>query len=1003
MKHHYLLKLLFLLLFLCTGFTSAFAQTGSISGRVVDEKAQGLPGVTVLIEGTSLGTSTNSDGQFSIQNIPAGPHVVIASFVGFTTTRRNVTVQAGQNIPVDVNLSENTTLLNEAVVIGYGTQRKQDLTGAVEQISEKQFVKGQVTNPEQLVQGKVAGLQVTTGGGAPGTGSSIRIRGGSSLSASNDPLIVIDGVPVDNQSISGAPNALSMINPNDIESITVLKDASSTAIYGSRASNGVILVTTKRGVQGEKLAVNVSSQNSISEAIKFVDVLNGPEYRALVNSRGNAQQKSIVGNSNTDWQKEIFRTANTTDNNISLSGAAGAIPFRVSGGYLDQEGLLLKNDLKRYTGAISLTPSLLDNKLRVTLNLKGSWIDNNFSAGDAVAAAVFYDPTQPVYSNDPRLAKYGGYYQNLDNDGNVNTLSGRNPVGLINQRRDRSTVKRSIGNIQLDYRLPYIDGLSANLNVGYDVQRGRGSVFVAPNSATFVGARLGKGSNNPYAADNDNKLLEAYLKYDKEIGVGRLELLAGHSYQAFDYKTFIFDDRTATGEVFTKASLPITGNDFYDPAYRLLSFYGRANYNIKDKYLFTGTFRADGSSRFPESNRWGYFPSGAFAWRIKGEDFLASSSAVSDLKLRFGYGQTGQQDLGQGTNYSGLYGYLSLYTPSRNTGAQYQLGDQFYNTYRPGFYNANLKWETTTTYNVGLDYGFLDNRLSGSVDVYKRDTKDLLNFIEVAALSNLSNAGNFNVGNLTNRGVEAVLNVDVVRGDKFNWSLNANGNYNENEITKLTNVENPNYIGVQTGGIGGGVGNTIQINSVGFPANSFFVYQQVYGADGKPLEGVYVDRNADGVINTSDRYRYKSSRPKWLLGFGSNVSYGKASLAFTMRSSLDNYVYNNIRSGSTFSQNSTGFLSNANHEVLESKFSTAQYFSDYYIENASFLRMENITLGYNVGKIAQDKANVNLSLSVQNAFVISDYSGLDPEVFNGIDNSIYPRPRTFTLGLNIGF
>lgn len=1001
MKHHYLPKLLFLLLFLCTGFTSAFAQTGSISGRVVDEKAQGLPGVTVLIEGTSLGTSTNSDGQFSIQNIPAGPHVVIASFVGFTTTRRNVTIQAGQNSAVDVNLSENTTLLNEAVVIGYGTQRKQDLTGAVEQISEKQFVKGQVTNPEQLIQGKVAGLQVTTGGGAPGTGSSIRIRGGSSLSASNDPLIVIDGVPIDNQGISGAANPLSLINPNDIESITVLKDASSTAIYGSRASNGVILVTTKRGVSGEKLAVNVSSQNSIAEATKFVDVLNGPEYRALVNARGNAEQKSIVGNANTDWQKEIYRTANTTDNNISIGGAAGAIPFRVSGGYLDQEGLLLKNDLKRYTGAISLTPTLLDNKLRVTLNLKGSWIDNNFSAGDAVGAAVFFDPTQPVYSNNPALAQYGGYYQNLK-DGSINTLSGRNPVGLINQRRDRSTVKRSIGNIQLDYRLPYIDGLSANLNLGYDVQRGRGTIFVAPNSATLVGARLGQGINNQYAADNDNKLMEAFLKYDKEIGVGRLELLAGHSYQAFDYKNYVFDDRTITGEIFnnTPAKRPINGKEYTDPGYRLLSFFGRANYNIKDKYLFTGTFRADGSSRFSKDNRWGYFPSAAVAWRVKGEDFLASSSAISDLKFRVGYGQTGQQDLG--TSAAGLYGYLALYTPSENT-SQYQFGNQFYTTSRAGLYNADVKWETTTTYNLGLDYGFIDNRLSGSVDVYKRDTKDLLNFIEVAALANLSNAGNFNVGSLTNRGVEAVLNLDVIRGDKFNWSLNANGNYNENEITKLTNVENPNYIGVQTGGIGGGVGNTIQINSVGYPANSFFVYQQVYGADGKPLEGVYVDRNKDGVINTSDRYRYKSSRPKWLLGFGSNLSYGKASLGFTMRSSLDNYVYNNIRSGSTFNQNSTGFLSNATQEVLDSKFSTAQYFSDYYVENASFLRMENITLGYNVGKIAQDKANVNISLAVQNAFVVTDYKGLDPEVFSGIDNTIYPRPRTFTLGLNIGF
>lgn len=1001
MKHPYLAKLALPLLCAGVSVSSAYAQgIGTVSGRVLDEKGEGMPGVTVIIEGSNLGGSTNSDGSFSIQNVPSGPHTLVMSFVGYTTQRQSISVTAGQNTAVSsLTLSENTTLLNEAVVIGYGTQRKQDLTGAVEQISEKQFVQGQVTNPEQLVQGKVAGLQVTTGGGAPGTGSTIRIRGGSSLSASNDPLIVIDGVPVDNNGISGAANPLSLINPADIASITVLKDASSTAIYGSRASNGVIIVTTKKGTQGEALRVNVSSQNSTAEAYNYVDVLNGSELRALVNARGNAQQKSVLGSASTDWQREIYRTAQSTDNNVSLTGSAGKLPFRISGGYLDQEGLLKNNDLKRYTGSLSLTPVLLNGNLRVDLNVKGSLIDNNFSNPDAVGAAVYFDPTQPIYSSDPKYAQFGGYYQSLNADGTLTSLAIRNPVALLNQRRNRSTVKRSIGNIQLDYKLPFLTDLSANVNLGYDIQRGRGTNYVPTNAASdfFRG-----GVNNEYAQNNDNKLLETYLKYNREIGIGRLELLAGYSYQEFRSTYYIFDDNRADGTVFTPASLPYNGANFTDPQYNLLSYYGRLNYNIQDKYLITGTIRADQSSRFSEDNRTGYFPSAAVAWRIKGEDFLKNSSAVSDLKLRVGYGQTGQQDLRGGSQSEQYYGYQALYTPSDLT-AQYQFGNQFFRTLRPSFYNLDRKWETTTTYNAGIDFGFVDGRVSGSVDVYQRDTDDLINFTPVAALANLSNAGNFNVGSLTNKGVEAILNVDVVRGEKLNWTLNANATFNRNEITKLTNQAGPDYVGDLTGGIAGGVGNTIQINSVGQPGTSFYVYQQVYGTDGKPLEGVYVDRNADGIINGSDRYIYKSPRPNAILGFSSNLTYDKINFAFTLRSNLDNYVYNNVRSQAFFSQNSNGFLNNFSREAITTNYSTAQYQSDYFIENGSFLRMENVTLGYNFGDIYKEKANLRVSFAVQNLFLVTKYQGLDPEVFSGIDNNIYPRPRTYTLGLNIGF
>ncbi len=998
MKHPYLAKTLFLLLFAFLSFRSrAQVQTGSVSGRVLDEKKIGIPGATVLVEGTSLGASSDVDGNFRINNISAGAQTIVITFVGYNAVRKPVTIVAGQNIDVSTALAVNATALGEAVVIGYGTQRRQDLTGAVEQISEKQFVKGQVTNPEQLIQGKVAGVQITTGGGAPGSGSNILIRGGSSLSASNAPLIIIDGVPVDNTTIAGASNPLSLINPNDIESISILKDASSTAIYGVRASNGVIIVTTKKGYVGDQVHVTASTQHSIATVAKYANVLSADEFRSLVNTYGTSGQKASLGAANTDWQREVYRKAYTADNNVSVSGAVGMLPYRVSVGYLSQQGLLKTNDLNRYTGALSLTPVLLDGKLRVNLNVKGSWIDNNFSNQDAVGAAVSFDPTQPVTSTDPRYAPYGGYYESLDPSGSGTPLplAVRNPVALLNQNRNRSTVKRSIGNLQLNYAIPYVPGLSANLNVGYDVQRGRGTLY-RPAAAALDYFR--QGTNNNYSQDLNNYLLEAYGKYERTVGPGKMELLAGYSYQKFENRSYVYNDYRADGTVFNPVSLSYTGQDTYLNTNVLEGYYSRLNYNIADKYLFTGTFRIDGTSRFLQ--HYGYFPSGAFAWRLKGEDFLKNSSAVSDLKLRFGYGKTGQQDISSGTNLN-YYPFLANLTLSNLT-AQYQLGDQFYRTLRSDQYNPNIRWETTTTYNVGLDYGFFGGRFYGSVDVYQRDTKDLLNFINIADLAGLSNAGTFNVGSLTNKGVEAIANLEVVKSDQLNITINANATYNRNRLTKLTGSDSPNDVGQLTGAIGGGVGNTIQVNSVGYSAQSFYVYQQAYDTNGKPLEGIYVDRNGDGVVNSADRYRYKSSRPDYLLGGGANISYHGANLAFTLRSNLGNYVYNNVRSSSFYDAGTNGFLVNRNREVLNSGFTSAQYFSDYYIENASFVRMENVTLGYNFGALVKKGTTLNLALAAQNLFVITNYKGIDPEVFNGIDNTIYPRPRTFTVGLTLG-
>jgi TonB-linked SusC/RagA family outer membrane protein len=1015
MKHPYLVKLRFLLL-LVLGLTAslgAWAQagTGSVSGRVTDAKNEGLPGVTVLVEGTTVGGSTNADGTYTISGVPTGGHTLVISFVGYTTSRVPVTVRAGQTTNVAAQtLAENATALGEAVVIGYGTQRRQDLTGSVEQIDSKQFVKGQVTSPEQLVQGKVAGVQITTGGGAPGTNSQILIRGGSSLSASNQPLIIIDGVPVDNTGLQGASNVLTLINPNDIESITVLKDASSTAIYGVRASNGVILVTTKRGTQGDTFHASASTQQSLSTPVKYVDVLNASEFKALVNANGSASQKASLGSANTDWQREIFRTAYTADNNVSISGSAGILPYRISTGYLYQEGILKRNDLKRYTGAITLNPVLLNGSLRVNLNLKGSWIDNNFSDQGAVGAAVGYDPTQPITSTDPKYAQFGGYYQFLDpsGNGNLNSLAILNPVALINQRRDRSTVKRSIGNLQLDYKIPFIQGLSANLNIGYDIQRGRGTLSAPATAAAFFSQR---GVNNYYAQDLNNMLLEAYGRYEHTFGANtKLEFLAGYSFQKFQNRNYIVNNYSADGAIFQQPVAPAYNGSYNTLDTNVLEgYYTRLNLNFSDKYLLTGTFRADGTSRF-NPNHFGYFPSGAFAWRLKGEDFLKDNTAISDLKLRFGYGQTGQQDLGSGSDQSSrlfsYYPYLAGLGLSTLT-AQYQLGNTFYQTLRSGQYNPNITWETTTTYNAGLDYGFFGGRLYGSLDVYKRDTKNLLFFTNIPALSGLSNAGNFNIGSLTNKGVEAVANLDLVKGDQLNITVNANATYNHNEITKLSNSDGTND-GQKVGGIGGGVGNTIQINSVGYPAGTFYVQQQVYDQNGKPLEGIYVDRNGNGTTG-DDFYRYKSPRPSFILGGGANATYRGFNLAFTLRANLGNYIYNNQRSGAFYDAGSNGFVSNKNREVLSSGFTSAQYYSDYFMENGSFLRMQNATLGYNFGELLKKGTNLSLSFAVQNVFVITKYTGLDPEIVNfgtpntqGIDNTIYPRPRTFTVGLNVG-
>ncbi|RTQ52142.1 SusC/RagA family TonB-linked outer membrane protein [Hymenobacter gummosus] len=1006
MKHTYLPKLWFLLFFICC--TLSAAAQGTVSGRVLDEKQQALPGVTVIIEGTQLGSSTNAEGQFLIQNVPAGAQTVVTSFVGYSTQRVPVNVANGQTTSVsDITLGENTTLLNEAVVVGYGVQRRQDVTGSIASVQAKDFVPGQVTNPEQLVQGKVSGVNITTGGGAPGAATTIRIRGGSSLNANNDPLYVIDGVAVDKGGISGASNPLSLINPNDIESITILKDASALAIYGNRASNGVVLITTKRGLQGEKLTVNFSSQTSVSRPFKTYEVLGADEFRSLIQANGIPSQVATLGTANTNWQDEIFRTAMTYDNNVSLTGNLGKLPFRVSYGNLYQDGIVITNNLKRNTGSVSLSPVILDGHLKIDVNAKGTQLKNRFIDNGQIGNALFYDPTQPVRSAEAQFAPFGGYFQYLTPAGVPLTLAPGNPVAALRNTNNVSDVKRFIGNVQLDYKFHFLPELRANLNLATDISRGEGSTT---NSVTdfgnFNSAATNINQNGryfQYKQNKDMRLLDFYLAYNKQLGENtKFDIQAGYSYQKFEEEGPLFlpyrFDRTT---LFT-AGQELTVAGYYNP-YLLISYFGRANLSVKDRYLLTATLRNDRTSRFLEDEQSGYFPAVGLGWRLKGENFLADNASVTELKLRAGYGLTGQQEIG------GPFDALPRYVTGRS-GVQYQFGVDangnpiFVPTLRPSGYNPELRWETTSTLNVGLDWGLLDNRLSGTIDAYERETTDLFANVFVPA-GGLSNQLNRNVGSLRNRGIEFAINAVPVRGESFTWDLNFNAAYNKTEITDLGRQQE-GFVGYQVEGIPGGTGSNIQIQSVGYPNNAYYVYQQVYGEDGRPVEGVYVDRNGDGQVNEQDLYRYKQRAPLATFGFTTNLTYKKLTLSAVLRANAGNYVYNSLAGNLANYANartSTGFVGNLPVGIRDTGFRTQQILSDYYVENGSFIRGENITLGYNFGKIFREGTNLRVTAAVQNVFLITKYSGLDPEIFTGVDNNFYPRARTFTFGLNASF
>jgi iron complex outermembrane receptor protein len=981
-----------------------FAQGKVVTGTVTNAK-DGTPvaNASVVVKGTSTGTNTNGSGYFTI-NVGNADAILVITSVGFGKQE----VPVAQYTDLKIQLTEVQGSLNEVVVVGYGTARKRDLTGAVASISSKDFVKGAIQTPEQLIAGKVAGVQVASNSGAPGAGSRIRIRGGASLNASNDPLIVIDGVPVDNSGIGGSVNPLNMINPNDIENFTILKDPSAAAIYGSRASNGVILITTKKGSRGA-LKFTFVAQAFLQTPSGKVDVLNGDEIRKVLTEKGTTTDLGKLGAVNTDWQDEIFHNALGTDFNLGASGAAldGKLPFRVSAGYLNQDGILKNGNFKRYTGAVNLSPRLLKNNLKVDLNLKVAQTANKFADEGAIGSAIAFDPTQPVRVSSPRFGGFFTYINQTAQGAPTADLSPTNPMSLLEMRDDNSDVFRSIGNLQLDYNMPFLKGLRANLNLGYDFQEGSGTVVISDSAPSayrrwetksnpFSVVHYG-GVNNEYKSMRRNVLMDFYLNYTKDLKSlnSRIDVMAGTGYQDFYFYTWNYADYR-----YDKSMRPNTEPQFATtPAeYTLISYYGRAVWTLANRFVFTGTVRTDGTSRFSEDNRWGVFPSVAGAWKISDEDFMKSSKVISNLKLRAGWGVTGQQD---GIDF---YGYIPRYSLGNNA-AQYQFGNSFSSVYRPSAYDPNLKWETTRNINVALDFGLFDNRITGSVDVFNRKTEDLLSVVPVALGTNFSNQLLTNVGTIESNGVEFTLNATPVRNNKVTWDIGFNFTYITPEITNLLLNPDPSFQGNRVGGISGGTGNTIQIHSVGYRPSTFFVRKQVYDKAGKPIEGLYEDLNRDGVINDNDLYRYKSPDPTVFMGFNSNVTFGKWNAGFVARMNVNNYVYNNIESNlGVYRQivNPLGWIGNASANYLDTKFENNQYFSDYYVQNASFFRMDNINVGYDAGEVFK---NVRLRVygNIQNAFVITNYTGLDPEVNGGIDNQIYPRPRTFVLGFNLDF
>ena len=986
---------------------SAFAQI-DVKGHVEDATGEPIIGATVLVDGTQTATVTDFDGNFFLK-ANQGANITI-TYIGYQPQ----TVTAAPTL--EIVLQDDAAVLNEVVVIGYGAVKKSDLTGSVTALKPDTKNKGLVVNAQDMMQGKIAGVNVTSDGGTPGGGSTIRIRGGSSLNASNSPLIVIDGVPMDNNGVKGLANPLSMVNPQDIESFNVLKDASATAIYGSRGSNGVIIITTKKGRKGSAPQVSYSGSVTMSKKKKLIEVMDGDQYRAFATQlyKGNAREEAAMaalGEDNTDWQNEIYRTAWSHDHNVTLAGAAGVLPYRFSLGYTDQQGILKTSDFKRYTAAINLNPSLLNDHLVLNLNAKGMWAKTQYANTGAIGAALAYDPTKPIYdTTSADAANFGGYTEwkvpgeSLNDPSWPNTYNRNataNPVALLNLNDDRAISRSFIGNADIDYKIHGFEDLRLHLTLGADISEGKQWTDVESSSP----AAIYYGSHGWDKITKRNLTLSTYAQYYKDFAkVHHFDIMAGYEWQHFWRK-----QQNSYWGGYPKTNLENPGkyHDWsiynYKTENYLVSFFGRLNYILMDRYYLTATLRDDGSSRFKD--HWSLFPSAALAYKMSEEKFLKNVGWLSDLKLRLSYGKTGQQD------GIGDYNYFAIYSMNTGVGSYYDVTGNG-TLARPVAYDPELKWETTDTYNVGFDFGAWNQRFTVGVDVYYRKTTDLLNESDMAAGTNFKNRVMTNIGSMENKGVEVTIGLKPIQTEDWYWTLDYNFTYNKNEITELTGDGQP----VATGGIGGGTGVYAQAHAVGHPANSYYVYQQVYDQAGKPIEGLVVDRNGDGVITESDKYFYKSPMAPVTMGLSSRLEYKTWDFGFTLRASIGNYVFNNLMSGNVnmsaaeLYSGGNNFYGNRPVAALDYNWQTYDLeakLSDHWVQNGSFLKCDNITLGYSFDKLFKGGNYKGIAgriyATASNVFCITKYKGIDPEVFGGIDNNLYPRPISFILGLNLNF
>ena len=996
---------------------SAFAQSFTVNGHVKDATGDDVIGATVRVVGQQGGVITDIDGIFSIE-AKQGDMLQI-SYIGYETAE----VAAAPH--VEVVLQDDSHSLNEVVVIGYGVARKNDLTGSVTALKPDEKNHGMITNAQDMIQGKIAGVNVTSGGGTPGGGATIRIRGGSSLNASNDPLIVIDGLAMDNQGIKGAANPLSMVNPNDIESFTVLKDASATAIYGSRGSNGVIIITTKKGRSGMAPKVSYNGNVSMSMKNSSIDLLSADEYRKFIKSYygEGSEAASLLGTADTDWMEEIFHPAVSTDHNVTVQGGLKNMPYRFSVGYTDQNGILKTSNFQRATASVTLNPSLLNDHLKFNINGKFMYAHNRYANEAAIGDAMRMDPTQPITSTDEKYRNYHGYWQWTDSgaslkDDNYPTMWNRNtvanPLSRLYEKNDRANSYDYMGNVEVDYQIHGFEDLRLHANASGDWANGKQLTDYAPwGPSNFYYGNSGYSKENKY-----NLTFSTYAQYYKDfLKTQHFDIMVGYEWSHTKYwgnsfyagrypmttkQVITLEDGTTIDAAGKQNPYDAKVNPWKSESY-LVSFFGRANYIAFDRYMVTATVRRDGSSRF--GDHWATFPSVALGWKINEEAPLRNVSWIDEIKLRLGWGKTGQQD------GIGDYNYFASYNVNQtNVDGRYPLigiNDSGL-LYRPDAYNKELKWETTTTYNIGLDFQFFHNRVSGSVDYYYRKTTDLINWASVSAGSNFRNTVPTNIGSLENRGIEASLTVRPVVTEDWQWELTANFTYNKNKITELTGEASK----ILTGGISAGTGQNCQIHTVGYPSHSFYVYQQVYDEAGKPIEGIYVDRNADGIINDSDRYIYKSPWAPYTAGLSSRLQYKNVDFGFSLRASFDNYNYWDKRASYNNTEkrfdSSFGYLQNTMPEAVQVGWVTYDHaLSDYFVRNASFLKCDNITLGYSFTNLfkggSYNGLNGRVYASATNVFTITKYKGIDPEVFQGIDNNIYPRPFTLLLGLNLNF